>query len=184
MRIIMDMDEVLVDFLNPLLAKHNERYNEKVTIDDLTEWELPSKMKSIFCEPGFFLELPPAFGGIEGMQYLKREGHDVIIATSPSESQFIARDKLLWIKILLPDFLDNLFITHRKQIIPGDIIVDDCPKYLKESIATHKIVMHRPYNQGIEGIRVRNWQELLWAVDEIGESSDADDIRCLESTAT
>ena len=133
--------------MNPLINIHHDRYNSDVTIDDVTQWDLPRDMVQIFIEPGFFLHLPPIPGAIDGVRDLLSWGHEIIIATNHSNNDYIAADKVLWVQRNLPMLAANMMIGARKDVLHGDIIIDDNPDYLINSPCPIKICMDRPWNR-------------------------------------
>ncbi len=164
MRIIMDLDEVVVQFIQPLINEYNRRYSSDITIEDITQWSLPADMCSIFHEVNFFARLIPFPGAIQGIKLLKVQGHEVILASDPSGDPHIAEQKLLWVQRWLP--AHELVLTGRKDILVGDMIVDDGLHHL-EKFKGCKVVMDRPWNRGssIPNIRVVNWSGVLHAVE-------------------
>ena len=184
-RIILDLDEVVCDMMKPLISMHHDRYNSDVTIEDVIQWDLPRDMVQIFIEPGFFLHLPPIPGAIDGVRDLLSWGHEIIIATNHSNNDYIAADKVLWVQRNLPMLSSNIMIGSRKDVLQGDIIIDDNPDYLINSPCPIRIVVDRPWNRehivtmkdGLGGgeykmqlnwfgvndnfYRVYNWQDIL-----------------------
>ena len=145
MRIILDLDEVVCDMMNPLITTHNDRFNSDITIDDITSWDLPIDMVEIFTESAFFPNLPPIPGAIDGVKKLLEWGHDIVIATNHSDNNYIAADKVLWLQEHLPELAGNMMIGGRKDILQGDIIIDDNPDYLLNSPCPIKICMDRSW---------------------------------------
>jgi 5'(3')-deoxyribonucleotidase len=165
MKLVIDMDEVIVDFMGPLLREYNRRHGADLGIEDITEWQLPPEMIEIFKEPFYFLGLPPLPGAIDGMRYLRQAGHDVIIATSPSELPRVAADKLTWVKIWLPEYVQDLHIVHRKDRLIGDLLCDDCTTYLTAFRGT-SVAMDRPWNRSYQADRrVWGWHDLIPLID-------------------
>ena len=185
-RIILDLEEVVCDMMKPLISMHHDRYNSDVTIEDVIQWDLPRDMVQIFIEPGFFLHLPPIPGAIDGVRDLLSWGHEIIIATNHSNNDYyIAADKVLWVQRNLPMLSSNIMIGSRKDVLQGDIIIDDNPDYLINSPCPIRIVVDRPWNRehivtmkdGLGGgeykmqlnwfgvndnfYRVYNWQDIL-----------------------
>ena len=185
MRIICDMDEVIVDMMNPLLKRYNEKYNSDITIEDVTQWELPQDMKDIYMERDFFYELPLIDDALMGICQLKSWGHEIIIATNHSDNGYIANQKVSWMKEMMPGSSANMMIGARKDLLQGDVIIDDNADYLINSPCPIKICMDRPWNRELEereylaisahGVkesqsivirgdideRVYNWQQIL-----------------------
>ena len=180
MRIICDMDEVIVDMMNPLLKRYNEMYSSDISIEDVTQWGLPDDMTNKYKEDNFFLTLPPISGAINGLSQLMEWGHDVIIATNHSDDPQIAKDKILWMFHNFGDLSANMMIGVRKDLLQGDVIIDDNADYLINSPCPIKICMDRPWNRDIisnavecgryeyvggriahDFYRVSDWQQIL-----------------------
>ena len=184
MRIICDMDEVIVDMMNPLLKRYNEKHSSDITIEDITQWELPGDMKVIFRDIGFFYNLKPLAGAMVGIKRLMEWGHDVVIASNHSGETHIASQKVGWVGWYFPELSNNLMMGHRKDLLQGDVIIDDNPDYLISSPCPIKICMDRPWNRmknivkisytdwnsgnpdirinpGHRLYRVHNWQQIL-----------------------
>ncbi len=175
MNIILDMDEVIVSFMQPLLDKYNEKHQSNVNMESITSWELPPGMTQIFNEQGFFVSLPPLPGAIEGVRKLVEGGHDVIIATSPSRNGHIAKEKMTWIDIWLPEMMENLHIVHRKDRLVGDVLCDDRPKFLTD-FPGWTIMMDKPWNRDAhihKCIRVEGFAELMVVLEAMPMIKDA-----------
>ena len=167
MRLVIDMDEVIVDLMGPVLKQFNRTYGTKLIKEDITSWDLPKEMCEIFMQPDFFLGLEPFPEAIEGVRKLVDRGHDVIIATAPSGSPDIAKDKMLWVNAWMPEMIDNLYITQRKDRIKGDLICDDRPTYLMEFDGI-SVAMDRPWNREVDAdARVTSIPGLVDCVDMI-----------------
>lgn len=169
MRIICDMDEVLVDFINPLIAEYNRRHQSNLTLEDIKEWKLPPGMLDIFQHTkGFFVGLSPLPGAIDGIKQLTEWGHDVIIASAPSYNGEIAKEKLTWIEQWLPNHTHNVVITHRKEIFEADLIIDDHAHHI-ENFKRFGFLVDRPWNRyynvykKANTIRIREpiWENIL-----------------------
>jgi len=118
--IYIDMDGVLVDLgyqINQFFEKYphlEERYRE-----------CPDHIQ------GIFRNAPPIEGAVEAVYKLHESGkYQLFIATSaPWGNPMSASDKRFWIE----DYFGNLFhkrmfITHRKDLLMGDYLIDDRTK--------------------------------------------------------
>ncbi len=169
MRLVIDMDEVIVDFITPLINKYNELYLNNLTINDIKEWKLdPDLIKIYKNTPEFFLSLPPLKDAIESLEILKKE-HEIIIATNPSNSGNIAQQKIVWIKQNLPEFIDNLCLLSRKDLLQGDIIIDD---YINNVafFNGYGIIVNKPWNTKFlednkKTFRANSWQEIIKIIE-------------------
>ena len=147
MIVICDMDEVICDFTDSMLYLYNKERHTDVKKEQLTNWALPEDLKDIFMNTNnFFTELPPIDGAIEFVKELHNISDELYIASCPSGSARIAKEKFLWMKIWLPELVDNLVLTSNKQILKGDCIIDDNPNHLKKFPGI-PIVMDRPWNR-------------------------------------
>jgi 5'(3')-deoxyribonucleotidase len=163
MRIIVDLDETIVDMMTPLLDIYNEKYDDAKTIDDIKVWELPKEMIDIFrYTEYFFLKLEPYPHALYGVRHLKKMGHDIVIATAPSHSGHIARQKITWINEMLPDFKNDIVLTHRKDIFNAEIIIDDHVDHV-DSFNGTRILVDKPWNRYYKpDYRVMNIESTGW----------------------
>jgi 5'(3')-deoxyribonucleotidase len=164
-RIIVDLDEVIVNFIDPLLLRHYKNTGEKLTRDDITDWQLEPELIKIFMEEeGFFLPLSPFLGAIPALKFLSKE-HRIIIATSHSGVPRIAMEKMAWIKVYLPWLAKDAIITENKSNIRGDMIIDDSVRNLQHFLGV-TVVMDRPYNRHYDADeRVYDWDDILYIVE-------------------
>lgn len=171
-RILLDMDGVLCNLIAKWFAVYNEEYGDQIHVDALDEWgphRIARAGKAVYkylAQPGFFRDLEPIDGAINGVRALLNRGHDVVIVTAARRGH---RDKLEWIAENLP-FLprDNVVFTHRKELVRGDLLFDDAPHNL-EAFARYGIpvAMAYRYNAGVDCARVANWREFLTLVDRL-----------------
>jgi 5'-nucleotidase len=106
-RIYVDMDDTLCDFTTPF--KTGE-----------------FKLKYPQSKVGFFLELEPLEGAIEGMNTLMTK-YDVWILTRPSiKNTNCYTEKAEWIKKYFGEnFLEKLILCPNKSLVKGDYLIDD-----------------------------------------------------------
>lgn len=134
LRIIVDLDSIVVDFMEGLWDSIEAEHGIRGTTDTVTDFYglhkgLPDDFKgdtnSHFHRPGFFEGLQPLAGAIEGLKRLTAAGHEIVIASSHC-TPHSAAEKILWCKEQLP-FVDQkkIFIGHSKYMISGDVLIDD-----------------------------------------------------------
>jgi len=73
-----------------------------------------------------FQSLEPIPGAIAAVRALIAMGHDVFIATTaPWDNPMAWTAKRLWIEAHLPEMKKRVFMTHRKDMLMGDYLIDD-----------------------------------------------------------
>lgn len=110
--VYVDMDNVLVDFpwgIDQLTEEVKKEYE-----DDLDE------------VPGFFADLPPIDGAIDGFHQLSQQYDTYILSTAPWRNPSAWIDKLLWVQEHLPEVgRKRLILSHNKHLNKGDYLIDD-----------------------------------------------------------
>jgi len=115
--VFIDMDGVLVDFKEAI--ENAYRINPEYKIKFKNN---PDEIKGIFKNPN------PIEGAIAAVKELaKSEKFELFIATSaPWGNPEAAMHKRIWIAAYFGDlFLKKMFITHRKDLLIGDYLIDD-----------------------------------------------------------
>jgi 5'-nucleotidase len=150
--VYIDMDGVLVDLgkafdkffkLHPYLK---ERYKDN-----------PDHIQGIFRNP------PPMEGAIEAVRKLNESGkYELFIATAaPWGNAGSASDKRFWIE----DYFGNLFhkkmfVTHRKDLLIGDYLIDDRTKNGAGEFSGELLQFGINWEDGKEG-PYPNWDSIL-----------------------
>jgi len=107
--IFIDMDGVVADFegamkLHPLNGQKDFRPDLKLD----------------------FLQFEPIDGAIEAIDQLQNMGHEVFFAsTAPWSNPDAWKAKRLWVAKYFPSMYKRIFLTHRKDLLMGDILIDD-----------------------------------------------------------
>jgi len=116
--VFIDMDGVLVD-LQKAIDDYHKTTSEKLSLLYRDDADLI---------PGIFREAPAMKGAIEAVRKLYQSGkYDICVATtSPWDNPYAAGDKMFWIqKYLGEEFYKSMTITHRKDLLHGDYLIDD-----------------------------------------------------------
>ena len=115
--VYIDMDGVLVDFgkaIDDWFTNHPHLKGRYETFPDHIQ--------------GLFRIAPPIKGAIEAVKKLHESGkYELFIATSaPWGNPQSNTDKRFWIEDYFGDiFHKKMFITHRKDLLMGDYLIDD-----------------------------------------------------------
>lgn len=167
MRILVDMDGVLCDLAGKWFRLYNQEYHDDLSVAKMAEWgphRYAKEGKRIYKYlglPGFFRDLEPIDGAVDGMRQLVSAGFDVVIVTAARRGH---TDKLAWVAEHLP-FLpqDNVIFAHRKELVRGDVLFDDAPHHLRNfaKYGGEPVAMDYPYNRALACTRVRSWPEFV-----------------------
>lgn len=150
--IYIDMDGVIVN-----LKDHITEYCEKFP-----------RMREIYGEemdliPGIFRNPKPVEGAIEAIKKLYDSGkYDLFIATSASwGNPEASTDKRYWIETYFGDlFLKRMFITHRKDLLQGDYLIDDREKNGAGEFKGELLLFG--YNHLTDSMnKYKNWDDIL-----------------------
>ncbi|WP_134704040.1 hypothetical protein [Ammoniphilus sp. YIM 78166] len=167
--LLLDMDDVTVDQTSTWVKRIYEKTGTLYDQEEWTKWDLssilpPDIMHMIFeeinKEPGFFRNLPAKEGAIAGIQELSCY-YDIVFVTA--SEHYAYQDKYYWIRENL-GFLTqpSLVLTHRKDLVLGDIFVDDGPHNIMKSPVETKIIFDHPWNRHISQFqRVNHWDQLV-----------------------
>ncbi len=167
LHILCDLDSIVADLLPKWVQLYNDEFNETLSIDKITTFDLSScvpserlpKMYS-FISGDTMASLPPVAGAIETLKKLQDEGHQIHIVSAYTPDQpETATEKVKWVKLHMP-WLNTRYITlmSQKHLIVGDVLIDDRP----HTIEAYRQMPHGedallctiayPYNKCVEHI--------------------------------
>ena len=172
MTILIDMDDTIEFLLKAWVSGVNKKYGRNVSCEDVTSWDVSSafpgltheQVYAVPLEQGFWKTVEPIPGAAEAIQRFMDAGHEVFIVTAtPYES---VTEKMTEVLFRYFPFLTwkQLIITSRKQLIRGDVLIDDGVHNLEGGDYV-KILMTAPHNRNYDAeangmIRVQTWAEI------------------------
>lgn len=181
MRLLLDMDSVLVQLMPYWLRLYNAEYNDNLTMDKITAWDMArfvkpecgNKIYEYLNQPGAFRDLEPMPHGPETVKALLEDGHEIFIVTAPPVRSSTAMwDKLEWVREHLPFFPEHhVIFCHPKYVIHGDILFDDSPINLAH-FARIGVAMDYNYNKEEGVFRVNSWPEFKQLVDSLSKDEE------------
>jgi len=173
--IIIDKDCVLAETMEKVLRLYNKEYGEDIKKDDVNIWDLNciqkpgTDMVKYFQKKGFFLK------GLNSISNSKRyinkliaKGDRILVATASPIEGFV--DKAMWLKrhfgnIPIPE---HLILIHAKDVLRGDIMLDDGLHNLLPCNSDWPVVFDQPWNRDTdELLRVSTWKEFYSLVEAI-----------------
>jgi 5'(3')-deoxyribonucleotidase len=157
--IAFDVDGVLADLCTAWLNKYNKDYKDTLTPYDITEWDTAKFVKpecgnKIFeyLVPKLWKSVKPIDGGIECVQFARKNDYRVIFVTSVYKE---AGAKYDW--LMEHSFFDGIakpkmdyYEGSDKSLICADMLVDDGLHNLK-TFKGFPLVFDQPWNRPTVG---------------------------------
>jgi 5'-nucleotidase len=113
-RLYVDLDNVLVDFQSG--------------IERISEADAAKHADALDEVPGIFGLMDPLPGAVAAYSELAERFDSYVLSTAPWENSTAWSDKLLWVQQHLGESAyKRLILTHHKNLISGDFLVDDRP---------------------------------------------------------
>lgn len=159
----LDIDGVLRNLDTTMLPIYNEMFGEHLTEEDIREYNL-EKSYTRLVDVGenvfdfFFVkhanevlgESEPYENAAKAVELLIQKNYKItIVSYQPTDIAkkatvgWLAKNKIRYNELVFTE-------KSSKRHVVRDIIVDDCPKYINESLEPTKIVIDRPYNRRTE----------------------------------
>lgn len=180
MTILVDMDNVLENMGEAWVERINARYGTDVKYDNISDWDIAKFFPTLTREMVFsplsesdFWEnnVKPIDGAVETLKRLIGEGNDVYVVTASGFQTLYDKVTLClfrWFPFLT---VDNIVITQNKQIISGDVLIDDAPHNLIGG--NYKgILFDAPHNRSFDEksagfVRARSWNEIYLILNKM-----------------
>lgn len=160
LRILFDADDVAETLL--------EGWVKTLSVENVTDWDIsvafPTLTKQqiygVLQEDEVWANLTPMPGAQEYLKRLYDEGHELYMVTATDYRT--CRVKIERILELFP-FLDanHIIIAHNKQMIKGDVLIDDGPHNLIDG-PYFRILFDQPHNRGINEKKYGMYRAVGW----------------------
>jgi len=153
--ILVDMDDTIENLLVHWIGWLNEAYGTSVDAEEIRSWNIqeafPSLTTKQVYEPllldEFWLRVTPKPDAQDYLQTLADDGHEIYITTSSNYKTIPVKMEQVLFKYFPWLDWDHVIIASKKQMIRGDVMVDDGPHNL-EGGRYYKILMDAPHNRG------------------------------------
>ena len=184
MTILVDMDDTIEQLLAAWVKRCNEKYGYQVTCDDIRDWNVTKafpgltreQVYGITYEPGFWGSVEPIPGAADALQRLIAKGHDVYIVTATEYEHLYEKMHDLLFRYFPFLTWKQVIVTSQKQMIRGDILIDDGPHNLIGGDYI-KLLYEAPHNRDFDAevngiIRVHDWTEAETVVENLEQAED------------
>lgn len=180
--ILIDMDDT-IEYLGKAWVEYlNKRHGTTVAHHDLQFWDVSLAFPDLtndqvyapLHEDAFWETVKPIPGASEAIKKLIDDGHDVYIVTASTWQTLPSKMKNVLFKYFPFIHWDHVIVTHNKQLINGDILVDDGPHNLVDG-NYWKILMDAPHNwnfdaKSIGAFRFTKWDDIYEFITLISNS--------------
>lgn len=180
--VLIDMDDTAENLCEVWIDFINERNGTNVHITDVKEWDMtkafPTLEREKIYEPLFDEELwkriTPLPGAVETIKRIIDDGHKVVIVTAVHHYDMVSMKlKNVLFKYFPYLTMDDVIITSQKQLVHGDVLIDDAPHNLNGG-RYFKMLFDAPHNQYYaaednDAVRVHNWNEVYKVVCNIAQ---------------
>ena len=172
--ILVDMDDVIENLVEAWTAEIERKYGYHKTSEDITEWEMykfypdlePNYIYDILDDSDFWKTVKPKEDAIKYLKLLQ-ENFDVYIVTAARMSTVSSKISDILFKYF--PFIDNehVIVCYNKQMIKGDVIIDDGIHNLVGHEAI-KILYDTPHNRNVvtslDIHRMFTWKEIYYFI--------------------
>ena len=179
MTVLVDMDDTMEQLLEALVSRANERFGRNASVEEVTDWSIvcafpgiqKKQVLDLMFEPDFWEDVKPVPGAAEALKHFMDEGHEVYVVTATEFEHVYEKMKKVLFRYFPFITPRQVIITGRKQMIRGDVLIDDGIHNL-EGGEYRKILFTRPYNREYDAeangmIRVNNWDEIVEIIDSM-----------------
>lgn len=185
--LLIDMDDTIENLTAEWIRYANRRFGTAVDPSDVTTWDTSlafpgisnRQIYDLLLEEELYEHVVPFPGAVHYIDRLIRDGHEVYIVTnSPYQVTRYKLDRILFRNFPFLDW-DHVILTKKKQLIRGDILIDDAPHNLIGG-SYEKILFTANHNRAFDAeshgmTRVGNWKEAYATVCTLSGKQPEDD---------
>lgn len=179
MIIALDCDSVIIDLMTPWLNAYNKDFNDNLTINKITDWNLdqfvrPECGKYIYNylkDRSLYDNAQPIIGALKGIQRIREMNHRIVYATTSTPEQ--SGRKYLWLfeHGLITSMNDYIEITD-KNLIDADLLLDDryenAKSFYKSNSQLRGFLFTQPWNKKYNyALRIDDWETFVYVVEKI-----------------
>ena len=170
--ILVDMDDTIENLCETWAAFLNETHGTTVRTEDILDWDMtkafPTIERSQVYDPLFNEEMwkrvTPLPGAVEYLKRLIDDGHKVVIVTASHQNTVAMKLNNVLFKYFSYLTTKDVIVTSQKQMVCGDVMIDDAPHNLKGG-SYYGILVTAPHNRACDAtangfVRADTWKEI------------------------
>ena len=171
-KVMVDCDDVLFQCNGPALDRVNAEHPDEapLRITDILSWgktgtRLDERLK-YFGDPEFVASQPLFDGAKEFIRELSELADVYILTAVPAE---VLSARAIRIKQDFPEIKeDHIILASCKHLVKADVLLDDAPHNINQSVAKYPVLFRRPWNKDITGVMsVNNYGDFLAFVKQL-----------------
>lgn len=171
--ILVDMDDTIENLSEAWVSYLNSRYGTNVSVSDISSWDISQAFPTLsktevygaLKEVELWGAVKPLPGAVKYLKKLVEDGNDVFIVTASHPDTVGAKMNQVLFRYFPFIPYQNVIISSKKQMISGDILIDDGVhnlggKYMGMLFtANHNRTVSDNELSELNAIRVNNWKE-------------------------
>lgn len=182
--VLVDMDDTIINLLDAWVDSLNRSYGTEVKTEDVTQWNIAKFFPSLTSEQVYFpllcddfwYNVLPKEGAAEALRQLINDGHKVLIVTSSLYQTLRTKMDVTLFGYFPFITWEDVIITGYKQLIKGDVLVDDGVHNL-ENGDYFKVLMDAPHNRTYDAEsngmhRTSDWGEVYSLITEYANTPE------------
>jgi len=176
LKILIDFDDTLTNMLKEWVGCLNEWHGTSVSHEDINEWSVEKFYPTLTKEqvhaplkdPNFWDRVRPKQGAVHAVKWMIEQGHEVYIVTASGLGTLKEKMNRALFRHFPYLTWKNVIIAQKKQMIKGDVLIDDAPHNLIDGDYV-KLLMSAPHNAVFDceahGIyRVDDWDDIAFEI--------------------
>ena len=166
----IDIDDTILNLLDPWILAYNQDYADNLKREDVTDWQFDQFVKDeakfdiydYINHAEIFENAKPIKWAVEVINYLKSLGHRIIFITANNPDNI----KQWWLgEYGFWNGQENFVLAYDKSLITTDFLIDDRYENVRDCQGVG-ILFNQCHNQKYDwGLRANNWKEVLYIIE-------------------
>ena len=167
--VLVDLDDTIYPFIPKILERYNEKYSDRLTISDITDYKIKKFIKpecenifKEFANKKLFNDITLT-SDVKDTLSILNEKYNIFFTTAGHPKTTKHRDKLL--SRNLPWYSTGQLISIKyKDLIWSDFLIDDCLDNFTEHSVYRGILKTQPWNLNnlpSSKIRINDFSDVL-----------------------